>query len=48
MYRVSLFFGIILSYLLYGSLALAADALHFKNGNVIKGDIIEHNLVNKK
>jgi hypothetical protein len=48
MYRISLFFGIILSYLLYGSLVLAADALHFKNGNVIKGEVIEHNLVAKK
>ena len=48
MYRFLLFFGISLSYLLCGSLVLAADALHFKNGNVIKGEIIEHDLVNKK
>ena len=48
MYRILLFFGISLSYLLYGSLVLAADALHFKNGNVIASILLVNGRKNGK
>ena len=48
MYRILILFVITLSHALHASLSLALDALHFKNGNVIKGEIIEHNLAAKK